>query len=69
MNKNDVNPIPISYISAHSKNSIFIPYITEYEIVTILSGINNSSPAWDNIPSVIVKPFIKEYDQTTNLCN
>ena len=43
------------------KKSISIPYITEYEIATILSGINNSSPGWDNIPSLILKPFIKEY--------
>ena len=55
----DVNPM--SYISADSKKSIFIPYVTEYEITSILSGINNSSPGWDNIPSVILKPFIKEY--------
>ena len=40
--KSNVNPI--SYISADSKKSIFIPYITEYKIATILSGINNSSP-------------------------
>ena len=51
---------PMSYISADSKKSIFIPYVTEYEITSILSGINNSSPGWDNIPSVL-KPFIKEY--------
>ena len=55
----DVNPM--SYISADSKKSIVIPYGTEYEITTILSGINNSSPGWDNIPSAILKPFIKEY--------
>ena len=57
--KSDVNPI--SYISADSKKSIFIPYITEYEIATILSGVNNSSPGWDNIPSLILKQFIKKY--------
>ena len=57
--KSDVNPI--SYISADSKKSIFIPYITEYEIATILSGINNSSSGWDNIPSLILKPFINDY--------
>ena len=55
----DVNPMP--YISAYSKKSIFIPYVTQYNITTILSGINNSSPGWDNILSVILKPFIKEY--------
>ena len=55
----DVNPM--SCISADSKKSIFILYVTEYEITTILAGINNSSPGWDNIPSVILKPFIKEY--------
>ena len=48
----------MSYISADSEKSIFIPYVTEYEITTILAGINNSSPSWDNIPSVILKPFI-----------
>ena len=55
----DVNPM--SYISADSNKNKFIPYVTEYEITTILSGTNNSSPGWDNIPSVILKPFIKEY--------
>ena len=48
----------IPYVTEYS---IFIPYVTEYEITTILSDINNSSPGWDNIPSVILKPFIKEY--------
>ena len=55
----DVNPM--SYISGDSKKSIFILYVTEYEITTILASINNSSPGWDDIPSVILKPFIKEY--------
>ena len=55
----DVNPL--SYISVDSKKSIFIPYVIEYEITTILAGINNNSPGWDNIPSVILKLFIKEY--------
>ena len=49
------------YISADSKKSIFIPYVTEYEITSILAGINNSSPGWNNIKSVILKPCIKEY--------
>ena len=39
----DVNPM--SYISADSKKSIFIPYVTEYEITSILSGINPCSAA------------------------
>ena len=51
------NVNPMSYISADSKKSIFIPYVTENTI----TGINNSSPGWDNIPSVILKPFITEY--------
>ena len=55
----DVNTM--SYILADSKKSIFIPYVNEYEITTIHEGINNSSPGWDNIPSVILKPLIKEY--------
>ena len=50
-NNSDVNPM--SYISADSKKSIFIPYVTGYEISTILPGINNSSPGWDNIPSML----------------
>ena len=37
------------------------PNFTEYEIATILSGINNSSPGCYNMPSVILKHFIKEY--------
>ena len=32
-----------SNMSADSKKSIFVPYVTEYEITTILAGINNSS--------------------------
>ena len=35
---------PMSNISADSKKSMFISYITEYEITTILAGINYSSP-------------------------
>ena len=51
----------MSYISADSKKSIFIPYITEYENIAILASINDSSPCCNKILSVILKAKINYY--------
>ena len=35
------------------QNSIFVPHITENEVKNVISGLKNSSPGWDDIPSSI----------------
>ena len=52
---------PMSYISSSIENSMFLPYIDETEISTIIKNIKNSSPGWDNIPPVLLKSCIISY--------
>ena len=52
---------PMSYISSNIENSMFLPYIDETEISTIIKNIKNSSPGWDNIPPVLLKSCITSY--------
>ena len=42
-------------------NSIVIPTITTLEVRNIISSTKNSSPGWDDIPSVIAKKCIEYY--------
>ena len=49
---------PMSYMSSSIENNMFLPYIDETEISTI---IKNSSPGWDNIPPVLLKSCITPY--------
>ena len=51
----------MSYISSSIENSMFLPYIDETEISTIIKNIKNSSPGWDNIPPVLLKSCIISY--------
>lgn len=44
-----------------SLNSMFLPQITEGEIINILSAMKNSSAGWDGISGSIVKQCIPEY--------
>ena len=48
----------MSYLPSNVNNIIVIPYITDYDIMTIIKGINNSSPGWDNIPATLLKQCI-----------
>ena len=40
---------------------MFIPYITENEIIEVAKSLKYSSPGWDSIPANIAKPSIKYY--------
>ena len=40
---------------------MFIPYITENEIIEVAKSLKNSSPGWDSIPANIAKPSIEYY--------
>ena len=44
------NTNPLSYID-RNVNSIFIPIITEHEIILVIKSLNNSSPGYDELPS------------------
>ena len=37
-------------------HSMFIPYITENEIIEVAKSLKNSSPGWESIPANIAKP-------------
>ena len=54
-----VNPMP--YVTNHVINSMYVPVITECEIMTVVSSLTNSSPGWDNLPARLLKPYILEY--------
>ena len=41
--------------------SMFIPYISEYEITEIIKSLKNSSAGYDNIPTSIAKQCIQHY--------
>ena len=40
---------------------MFIPYITENEIIEFSMSMKNSSPGWDSISANIAKPSIEYY--------
>ena len=40
---------------------MFIPYITDNEIIDVAKSLKNSSPGWDSIPENITKPSIECY--------
>ena len=52
---------PMSYVTNHVINSMYVPVITECEIMTVVSPLTNSSPGWDNLPARLLKPYILEY--------
>ena len=41
--------------------SMFIPYISEYEITETVKSLKNSSAVWDFIPGSIAKQCLKYY--------
>ena len=41
--------------------SMFIPYISEYEITETVKSLKNSSAGWDLIPASIAKQCLKHY--------
>ena len=52
---------PMSYVTNHVINSMYVPVITECEIMTVVSSLTNSSPGWDNLHARLLKPYILEY--------
>ena len=48
---------PLNYLNPTMK-SMFIPYISEYEII---KSLKNSSAGYDNIPALIAKQCIQHY--------
>ena len=52
---------PISYLTNHVDNNMYMPEITECEVITIICLLTNLSPGWDNIPAKLLKPYIEEY--------
>ena len=52
---------PMSYLTNHVDNSMYMPEITECEVITVICSLTNSSPGWDNIPAKLLKPYIEEY--------
>ena len=40
---------------------MYVPVITECEIMTVVSSLTVSSPGWDNLPARLLKPYILEY--------
>ena len=48
---------PLSYVKS-SLHTMFIPYITENEIIEVSKSLKNKSPDWDSIPANIAKPSI-----------
>ena len=47
---------PLNYLNPTMK-SMFIPYISEHEIIEIIKSLKNSSAGYDNIPASIAKPL------------
>ena len=60
---------PLNYVTI-CQNSIFVPYITENEVRNVISGLKNSFPGWDDIPSSILKINVVSYSiPLTHLIN
>ena len=51
---------PLNYVNDTMK-SMFIPYISEYEITETVKSLKNSSAGWDFIPASISKQCLKQY--------
>ena len=50
----------LNYLNPTMK-SMFIPYISEYEIIEIIKSLKKSSAGYDNIPASIAKQCIQHY--------
>ena len=64
--KSHINPL--NYVNETMK-SMFIQYISEYEITETVKSLKNSSAGWDFIPASIAKQCLKHYKQLTYLIN
>ena len=53
---------PLNYLNPTMK-SMFIPYISKYEIIEIIKSLKNSSAGYDNIPASIAKQCIQHYNK------
>ena len=53
---------PLNLVNDTMK-SIFIPYISEYEITETVRSLKNSSAGWDFIPASIAKHCLKHYNK------
>ena len=51
---------PLNYVNDTVK-SMFIPYISDYEITETVKSLKNSSAGWDFIPASIAKQCLKHY--------
>ena len=51
---------PLNYVN-NTMKSMFIPYISEYEINETVKSLKNSSAGWDFITAFITKQCIKHY--------
>ena len=51
---------PLNYVNDTMK-SMFIPYISEYEITETVKSLKNSSAGWDCIPASIAEQCLKHY--------
>ena len=58
--KNQSHINPLNYAKPTMK-SMFIPYISEYEITEIIESLKNSSAGYDYIPAAIAKQCIQHY--------
>ena len=46
----------MAYVTANVPNIIFIPHITEHEIMAVINSMKHSSPGWDSLSTHILKP-------------
>ena len=51
---------PFNYVNDTMK-SMFIPYISEYEITETVKSLKNSTARWDFIPASIAKTVFKTF--------
>ena len=65
---NDKNPI--SFIKNYNVNSMFFTPVSEEEIITITSSLNNSSAGWDEMSAHNVKSTVHLFiSPLTPVCN
>ena len=59
-NINDNSCDPLDYIQSNVQ-SMVIPNYNENDVTLAINSLNNSSPGWDNIPTLIAKQVIHCY--------
>ena len=57
---NDNSCDPLDYIQSNLQ-SMAIPNYNENDVPLAINSLNNSSPGWDNIPTIIAKQVIRCY--------